>query len=150
MKKFLWGLALLDNKSALVNLSLRMSVYSMGHTTHTCTCPILLAETWENILTGHKTRLSGHKTRWKENLSGFYIADPQQSLNRHASRNSPVCEAIWKCRLIEPMPVFYLVVFSLGQWHKRLKQWPSLGGKGSIVNKGTLKRFLPVSLYQRN
>ena len=52
----------------LVTLRLRTPVYLTGPQDACHTCTFRVADTRENILTGHKAKYSKHRTRQKENL----------------------------------------------------------------------------------
>lgn len=137
-----------------VTLCRRLSGYLTGHTLCTCICPFWRVETWENMLTGHKARLSVHERRWKENFLWFLRRWPTAKL----SQQTLICRELWVCAASGKHRLMGLRLGSslwfslLGQCHKRPRgeRWPSLEGKGSIGSKSALTRFLPESLYPRN
>lgn len=77
--KFSWELAQSHKERVACDLLAQKPSLLTAPASHFGPCTFRLPETRQNILTGHKAKLSGHRTRWKENSSGFYMGDPQRS-----------------------------------------------------------------------
>ena len=64
---------------------LRIQVYLTGHQLHSSKYTLQMADTTENILTGHKAKFTRHREKWKKKkrkLIQFYIEDPELSLTK--------------------------------------------------------------------
>lgn len=55
-----------------VTVCLRSPVY-LATKEHPGKCTLWIAETRENVLTSYKTKLLGHRTRWKEKLHSIFL-----------------------------------------------------------------------------
>lgn len=128
--------------------------------THTGMCIFEMVEARENILIVYKTKLSRHRTTWKEYLIRFLnrgttaVSKYQPSENHELT--SPWGQLKWQtyriCACVLPR---HRVFPPYDKWHThknkdRRKQWPSLGGTGSLEIKSTYNKPLPKLLYPRN
>lgn len=83
----------------------------------------------------------------KKTSSSFYTGDPQQSLSKQMPvwwENLSVCETSSHNKLVGPLLVFYMTNDTKDRVKR--KQWPYLGGIGSIECKNTHQIFTRVTI----
>lgn len=122
-----WELAQWDRERAAWDSYLRTPVYSTGYQMYISLWTFQMVEAREDILTGHKAKLSSHRTKHKENLIQFLTEGTHSKV--HPSR--PQAGENWEfTRLwgrLQRANRAYAFVLPSGfppydKWHERQRQ----------------------------